>query len=521
MSRILPAVAVAVVASLAGSALVPRVGAAASGTVCGDLAGLAIPDVTIMSASLVDAGSFTPPGSTRAHSVKAFCRVTAVASPTSDSKISIEVWLPPAAAWNGKLLGTGNGGFSGSIGYPALAAAVAKGYAAVGTDGGHSGDQIQFALGHPEKIVDWAYRSVHVMTEAAKLVVRSHQGRFPERSYFEGCSTGGQQALSEVQRFPSDYDGVVAGDPGHNRVRLILGFLWSWTATHTDEGRPILTAPKLAAISDAVVYACDANDGLKDGQIDDPRRCTFDPAVLACRGDENDSCLTPPQVAAVRKVYEGAKNSRTGQQIFPGWIRGSERGWGTYITNPGEPSRVDFFRIMAFHDPKWNWRTFDWNRDVSFVESQVPFLSATSRDLSRFRSRGGKIVMYTGWSDPVVPPEDTLRYYEDVVKETGGLEATQKFFRFFPAPGVGHCGGGTGPNTFDALSALDQWVDRGIAPETLIAARSANGAVERTRPLCAYPAVARYKGTGSIDKAESFACGAIPPALKPAPAAGR
>jgi tannase/feruloyl esterase len=519
MRRFLSAVALAVAASVAGTAVAVHVGAAASGTACGDLAGLAIPDVTIMSAGLVAEGSFTPPGSTRALTVKTFCRVAATASPSNDSQIAIEVWLPPAGAWNGKLLGTGNGGFSGSIGYPAMAAAIARGYAAVGTDGGHSGDQIQFALGHPEKVVDWAYRSVHVMTDVAKLAVRNHQGRFPERSYFEGCSTGGQQALSEVQRFPSDYDGVVAGDPAYNRVRLILGFLWSWTATHTDDGRPLLSQAKLSAISDAVVAACDAIDGTKDGQIDDPRRCTFDPAVMACRGGESDSCLTPPQVAAVKKVYEGTKNSRTGERVFPGWIRGSERGWGTYITNPGEPSRVDFFRIIAFRDPKWNWRTFDWDRDISFVEAQVPFLSATSRDLSAFRSRGGKIVMYTGWSDPVVPPEDTVKYYEDVVKATGGLASTQKFFRFFPAPGMGHCGGGTGPNSFDALTALEQWVEKDAAPQHLIATRAVNGAVDRTRPLCAYPAVARYKGTGSIDAAASFACSASSPDVKPSSSA--
>jgi len=519
MQRMLPALALAVVVSVTGTTLSPRAGAAAAVTACGDLAGLAIPDVRIASASFVNEGPFTPPGTSRPLSVTAFCRLSAVASPTSDSQISIEVWLPPGGAWNGKLLGTGNGGFSGSIGYPAMAAAIARGYAAVGTDGGHAGDQMQFALGHPEKIVDWAYRSVHVMTEVAKLVVRNHQGRFPERAYFEGCSTGGQQAFSEVQRFPADYDGVVAGDPGHNRVRLILGFLWSWTATHTEDGRPVLTAAKLSTIADAVVGACDTIDGLKDGQIDDPRRCRFDPATLACRGQEDDACLTPPQIEAARKVYDGAKNSRTGEQIFPGWIRGSERGWGTYITNPAEPSRVDFFRIMAFHDPHWNWRTFDWNRDVSFVESQVPFLSATSRDLSAFRSRGGKIVMYTGWSDPVVPPEDTVGYYEDIVKETGSLQETRKFFRFFPAPGMGHCGGGTGPNTFDALSALEQWVEHGAAPDTLLATRTVNAAVARTRPLCAYPAAARYKGTGSIDRAESFACAVSTP--KPSPAAGR
>lgn len=501
-----------------GLALAPGVGAAPSGTTCEDLAGLALPNVSVTSARTVNDGSFTPPGSTRALTVKAFCRVAAVASPTSDSKIAIEVWLPPAGAWNGKLLGTGNGGFAGSIGYPAMAAAIARGYAAVGTDGGHAGDQMEFALGHPEKIVDWAYRSVHVMTEVAKLVVRNHEGRFPDRSYFEGCSTGGQQAFSEVQRYPLDYDGVVAGDPGHNRVRLILGFLWSWIATHTDEGHPILTPGKLSAITDAVVAACDSADGLKDGQVDDPRRCRFDPSTLACRDRDEDSCLTPPQIEAVRKVYDGARNRQTGAQIFPGWIRGSERGWGTYITNPGEPSRVDFFRIMAFHDPQWNWRTFDWNQDVSFVESQVPYLSATSRDLSAFKSRGGKIVMYTGWADPVVPPADTVGYYEDVVKVMGGLPATQRFFRFFPVPGMGHCGGGTGPSTFDALSALERWAEKDEAPETLVAARSARGSVDRTRPLCAYPKVARYKGTGSVDEAASFACVAGTASVGPAPA---
>src|SRR5262245_25646278 len=261
MRRFLTALVLAV---LAASAAARSSSGAVSGTACGDLAGLAIPGVTIMSANLVNEGSFTPPGSTRALAVKTLCRVAAIAAPTGDSRIAIEVWLPPAGAWNGKLLGTGNGGFSGSIGYPAMAAAVARGYAAVGTDGGHAGDQMDFAIGHPEKIIDWSYRAVHVMTETAKVIVRNHHGRFPEHAYFEGCSTGGQQALSEVQRFPLDYDGIVAGDPGHNRTRLILGFLWSWAALHADDGRPLLTPAKLSAISSAVVAACDAGDGLKD-----------------------------------------------------------------------------------------------------------------------------------------------------------------------------------------------------------------------------------------------------------------
>ena len=491
---------------MSGAAAATLTGAATEGTACADLAALAIPDVRISSATPVAAGSFTPSGAQRALSVKAFCRVAAVATPTADSAIAIEVWMPTAEAWNGKLLGTGNGGFSGSIGYPAMAAAVARGYAAVSTDGGHTGDQMDFAIGHPEKIVDWAYRAVHVMTGVAKLVIRDHRGRFPDRSYFEGCSTGGQQALSEAQRFPDDYDGIVAGDPGHNRVRLILGFLWSWTALHTEDGRPIVKPAKLGAITNAVVAACDGVDGLKDGQIDDPRRCHVDPSTMACRGEASDSCLTPAEIDAVKKVYDGAKNRRTGERIFPGWVPGSEQGWGQYLLNPHEPSRLGFFRNFAYHDPQWDWRTFDWDRDIAYVESQLPYLSATSRDVSAFRSHGRKLVMYTGLADPVVPPLDTFAYYDAVVDKEGGLSATQAFFRFFPVPGMGHCGGGTGPNAFDALGALEQWVERGVAPDSLIASRSTRGTVDRTRPLCAYPKVARYTGAGSIDDAANFAC---------------
>jgi len=238
--------------------------------------------------------------------------------------------------------------------------------------------------------------------------------------------------------------------------------------------------------------------------------------TLLCRGAENESCLTEPQVAAVKKVYDGARNPRTGAQVFPGWVRGSEQGWGTYLVNPAEPMRIGFFRYFTFHDPKWDWRTFDWDRDVSFVDDQVPFFSATSRDLRAFRSNGGKLLMYTGWADPVVPPQDTVAYYDDVVRTMGGLVETQKFFRFFPVPGMGHCSGGAGPNTFDALSALDQWREHGLAPGQLLASHSSNGAIDRTRPICAYPKVARYQGAGSVDVAASFVCTAPPAGGRPA-----
>jgi len=474
---------------------------------CAQLISLTLPDTTISSAEDVAAGPLTPSSGGRGVDVPRFCRLSAIAAPTSDSRIAIEIWMPTPDKWNDKLLGTDNGGFSGAIGYAAMASAVSRGYAAAGTDTGHSGDQMEFGRAHPEKIVDWAYRAIHLTAEVAKLVVRDHYGRFPEHSYFSGCSTGGQQALSEVQRYPHDYDGVVAGDPGNNRLRLIFGFLWSWIATHTSDGAPLLTPAKLALLTKSAVAACDAHDGLRDGIIGDPRECHFDPAVLQCSdATDNDSCLTAPQVAAVKKVYDGAHNEKTGELLFRGWARGSEQGWPPYITAPREPVRIGLFRDFVFHDPGWDWRTFDWDKDVAYVEAQVPYLSAVSHDLRAFNARGGKIVMYTGLADPVVPPEDTIDYYEAVARASGGMRATQKFFRFFPVPGMAHCGGGVGPNTFDALGALEQWVEHGSAPARIVASHSTAGRVDLTRPLCPYPLVARYTGSGSTDDAANFSC---------------
>jgi feruloyl esterase len=512
--KVVAALAVVLAAIAAASGVVARASAplaaslparAAVGS-CASLTALAIPAVTIAAAEAVPAGPLTLAGQRTPMTVPALCRVVAIAAPTSDSHITIEIWLPEAAVWNGKLLGTANGGFSGTIGYRAMADGVARGYATVGTDTGHTGDQMTFGNGHPEKINDWAYRAVHVMTDVAKLVVRSYFSRFPDYAYFDGCSTGGQQPLSEAQRYPLDYDGIVAGDPGQNRVRLILGFLWSWIALHTEDGRPIMPAAKLGVVADAAMAACDAQDGVTDGVIGDPRACHFDPATIACHGADGPSCLTPAQVAAVTKVYDGARNPRTGEPIYPGWVRGSERGWGAYLLNPPEPARLDFFRTFAFHDPAWDWRTFDWDRDVTFVDRVIPDFSAMSTDLSAFDVAGGKLVMYTGWADPVVPPTDTVAYYEAVAHANSGLDATRDFFRFFPVSGMSHCGGGVGTGTFDALGALERWREQGIAPDVLDGSRALRGRVDRTRPICAYPRVARYRGAGSVDDAASFAC---------------
>ena len=254
--------------------------------------------------------------------------------------------------------------------------------------------------------------------------------------------------------------------------------------------------------------ACDASDGVTDGIISDPQRCHFDPATLACRGAAGESCLTSAQVTAARKVYEGTRNPRTGETIYPGWARGSEQGWRAYITAPREPVRIGLFRDFVFGDPAWDWHTFDWDRDVAYVDAALPYLSAMSPDLHAFKASGGKLLMYTGLADPVVPPGDPIGYYQSVLDAMGGVTATQTFFRFFTVPGMGHCRGGVGPNTFDTLTALEQWVEHGAAPATLLATHATSGVVDRTRPLCPYPAVARYSGQGSIDDAASFTCAA-------------
>jgi feruloyl esterase len=483
--------------------------AAGAGTPCEKLTELTIPDVRIIAASI------TEPGSLHASSpvtVPRMCRVVAVATPTPQSYINLEVWIPANEQWNGKLLGTPNGGFGGSVPYAAMAAGAMRGYATVGTDTGHSGDQMEFGRNNPEKIVDWAYRSIHVMTTTAKLIVRNHRGRLPQRSYFNGCSTGGHQALSEAQRFPADYDGIVAGAPGNNRKRLIYGFLWSWRALHTEDGKPRLMPDHLNLVARQAVAACDRLDGLHDGLIDDPRRCDFDPGVLLCKGAATDACLTSDQIEAVRTVYRGASRPKSGEQIFVGWPRGSEAGWRQYLLAPPEPMRLGLFKDFGFHDPNWDWRTFDWDRDIDYLDAQLPHLDATSVDLRAFQARGGKIIMYAGWADPVVPAADTINYFEAVARDMGGLAAVQDFFRLWLVPGMGHCGGEVSLDSFAALTALEQWVEEGRRPQGLISEQRLKDRIVRTRPLCAYPEVARHSGAGNSDDAGNFTCRVEAPA---------
>jgi feruloyl esterase len=488
-------------------------GAALAGTPCAKLTSMTIPGVTVDSAEVSLEGT-VPLGGSK-FDLPQFCRVQAVARPTPDSEIHLEIWMPAQAAWNGKFLGTGNGGYSGALSYPDMAKALTEGYATAGHDTGHTGSDLRFALGHPEKLADYAFRAVHVMTTTAKLIVREHLGRFADKMYFSGCSAGGHQALSEVQRYPDDYDGVIAGAPANSRLGQTFGFLWSWMALHDSTGAPLLKPEELKMVTQAAVKACDANDGLSDGLIEDPRRCQFDPAALACDKENSASraCLTQPQVEAIRKVYAGVKNPRTGEQIFAGWSKGSEsfgasaiQSWGMYLLDPPEPMRVDALRYFLFHDPSWDWRTIDWDRDVQYAQQQLSFLNANETNLAPFASRGGKLILYAGGADPVVPLADTVNYYDGVVKAMGGIEKTRAFARLFLAPGMGHCGGGPGPNRFDAMPALEQWVAQGSPPAKLVASHQTAGKVDRTRPLCPYPEVARSRKSDSANQAADLVC---------------
>ncbi len=484
--------------------------ALAAGTECEKLQALTIPDVTVTSAGNVPANSFIAPGQQAPMTLPTFCRVQAIAKPSSDSEIRFEVWIPPGAAWNGKFQGVGTGGYDGSISYSALATGVQRGYAVASTDMGHTGGDLKFAEGHPEKVIDWAYRAMHVTTEAGKLIVRDNAGRWPEHSYFIGCATGGHQALSEAQRYPDDYDGIIAGDPAYSRLHETAVYVWAWMATHDQSGKPLFTQAKLQTITKAATVACDKLDGVEDGVIDDPRRCKFDPATLACTGAETDACLTPAQVDGVKKVYAGLRNPRTGEQIFPGFSIGSEgyagnQGWNAFLVAPKTPMRSEVYNYFLFNDPNWDWHTLDFDRDVAYADAMIPFVSAVDRNLTPFQSHGGKLLMYTGWADPVLPAEDVIEYFEGV-RKTIGPKAADGFMRFFMVPGLGHCSGGPGPTTFDMLPSLEQWVEHGVAPEKVIASHVADKVVQRTRPLCAYPLAAHWTGKGSSDDAANFIC---------------
>ena len=477
---------------------------------CDSLAALALPETTITMAKAVPPGEFRAPGEGRGSAANAalykslpeFCRVAATLKPTSDSDIKVEVWLP-ASGWNGKFQAVGNGGWAGVISYSALAEAVKGGYASASTDTGHVGGRGTFAMDHPEKLADFSWRSEHEMTVKSKDLIKAFYGNAPKLSYWNGCSTGGRQGLKEAQKFPNDYDAIIAGAPA-NRTAISL-----WIADAVLKNPESYIPPaKYPMIHQAALARCDAKDGLKDGLITDPTKCDFDPAVLLCKGSDSPSCLTAPQVAAAKKIYSPGVNPRTGQVLFSSLVPGTELGWGIQALGP-EPSQniYDQYKYVVFKNENWDWKTFNFDADVARgdLPENVP-MNATDPNLKAFFSHNGKLLLYHGWSDPNVPTLNTIKYYKSVADTMGGVAKVSDNVRLFLEPGMGHCGGGEGPNVFDKVSALEQWVEQGKAPEKLIASHLTDGKVDRTRPLCAYPQVAKYKGSGSIDDAANFTC---------------
>jgi feruloyl esterase len=485
---------------------------------CESLTSLPIPKATVTSATAVDpppdlaidlpAG---PAGPAAKLSVSnAFCRVVAFSAPTSDSHINFEVWLPVSPRWNGKFEAVGNGGFIGQIGYGALAAALNRGYVTASTDTGHAGGNDEsWALGHPEKLIDWSYRAVHEMTVDSKLLISAYYGKPAKLAYWNGCSTGGKQGLTEAQRYPSDYDAILAGAPANYITHLQAQSIYSsWVALKDGTNSPSYIPPaKYAILHKAALAACDKNDGVLDGVIGNPRACTFDPKSIQCPSGDAPTCLTAPQVKTAQMLYAGAKWN-DGKQIFPGFEIGSELGWGGMAAGPEPISIGDgFFKYMVFGDPKWDFRTLDLDRDTKTADEKLgSVVNAIDPNLKPFEDHGGKMIMYHGWSDQAIAPGNSINYYESVVGAMGGAQKTQEFLRLFMVPGMTHCQGGAGPNTFDALTALERWRENGTAPDHLVAAHSTSNVIDNSRPLCPYPQVAQYKGSGNTTDAGNYTC---------------
>jgi feruloyl esterase len=470
---------------------------------CGGMSSLDLSHAAITMAESVPAGRFaTPqgrgPGAAAAFQhLPAFCRVAATLRPLADSEIKIEVWMP-ASGWNGKLESVGNGAWAGSLGYSAMATALAAGYAAASTDTGHTGNTATFITGHPEKVVDFAYRAVHEMSIAAKAIVAAFYGNAHARSYFNGCSTGGRQALAEAQRYPADYDGIIAGAAAYYTTHLQGAQVWMAQMAHQSQASYI-PPTKYPLIHSAVLQACDALDGVKDGVLEDPTRCHFDPQVLACKDGDGPSCLTAAQVETARKAYAGPK-------IFPGLEPGSEMGWASLLGPNPMSLAVEVYQYLVFQDSNWDYRRFDPDADVAAAVKRVgATMDSADPNLRPFFGHGGKLLMYHGWADPGIPPRSSVQYYASVV-DTVGANQTKDSIRLFMVPGMGHCRGGDGTDTFDPVAPLDEWVTKGKAPESIPASHLTNGVVDRTRPLCPYPEVAVYQGTGNTNDAANFAC---------------
>jgi hypothetical protein len=502
----------------------------------------------VVSAKWVEAGPMEaklgyPPRAVHI-SLSSRCEVTGVARPTSDSEINFLLWLPAPPDWNGKYLQRGNGGWAGDIDSSNLIRPFVHGYAVSATDDGHrsTGDvpDASWAVGHPEKLIDFGYRSLHETAKLSKTIAQAYYGRNASHAYFFGCSDGGREALMEAERYPEDFDGIIAGAPANHWTHHLTGFIWNELAL---DGKPEshINPEQLPAIEKAALAACDAKDGVKDGLIEDPRQCHFDPGVLLCKSQASADCLTAPQIEALQKIYAGPKDAKTGEPIYPGYEPGTEAepgAWVPWIIVPGHDGSIQswfgnsFYSQAVFENPHWDWHTMDFSRDVRAADNKTEgILNSYNPDLRSFRDHGGKLIQYHGWGDAAIAPEDSIDFYQKVTQffarypdpRSANAADVPSFYRLFMVPGMGHCSGGPGPTSFgndeteleggsrfdadhDVLPALDRWVTGGIAPEKIIGTGTGAGGGRLTRPLCPYPKVARYKGHGDTNAAENFEC---------------
>ncbi len=525
------------------SAISLAVSSHAWGTSCEELNQLALADTSI-EATRVPAGDYKNAAAPfmPAIALPAHCRVRGTIKPTSDSDIKFEVWLP-LEQWNGKLQGSDNGGFAGSINVPALAISVKRGYAGVSTDTGHAAsvaEDASWAKGHPEKLVDFAHRAIHLMTVNAKAIVKVFYGQAPKRSYFAGCSNGGRQALMAAQRYPDDYDGIVAGAPAHDWTRLMMSFAWNTKALSTSGA--FIPGTMAPAIQAEVNEQCDALDGVKDGVLAAPQSCTLDPKKLRCAAGQSEGCLTPPQVEALQAIYRGPHTSK-GVRLYPGFPPGAEvgvplpgMGWDGWIfgQEPGGTGQgrfaLNFMRYVVTGDEGWHVTAFDPDKDAPSIDARfASLMNATDPDLSRFAARGGKLILFHGMADPAIPVGSSVDYFESVGRTMGSSER-DKTVKMFLAPGMQHCVGGPGPSIMGGLgaavqpadpatdlsAALEVWVEQGKAPESVRAITPKKftvafvdpraAGVERSGLLCPYPKRAKWNGTGNPGDAASYTC---------------
>jgi feruloyl esterase len=497
---------------------------ASSPASCESLKALSLPNTTIVAAEMVAAGPFVQPGrgtpvpqpaqavpgrnggggtfaAAPPQIVPARCRINAILRPSPDSEIEMEAWLPEN--WNGKFQFVGGGGWAGNISFPAMVSAVEEGYATASTDTGHKSGNALFAINHPEKVVDFAYRAVHETTVQTKALIAKFYERPARLSYWNGCSTGGRQGLMEAQKFPDDFDAIIAGAPANFQTHLHAWDL-SVAVPALKDPAAVVPAPKLRMLSEAAVNACDAQDGVKDGLINNPRACKFDPSVLLCRGSDTPTCLTAPQLDSVKRAYATTK-LKNGEAVFPGKEPGSETGWGGVLGGQVAPGVSVGSFLVAYNDANWDAKTFDLDRDLKITDEKVgSIINAVNPDLSAFKAHGGKLLMYHGWNDTAISPGNSINYYESVVKKMGGTQ--DNFIKLYMAPGMQHCGGGPGPNQINYMAIMERWREVNQTPASIEALHVAGNRVDMSRPLCPYPQVATYKGVGSTNDASNFVC---------------